>query len=106
MSAHNENPLTIPASLAANGMQGEGASDGQTAGGFHHTAESADSLLRLGVSFAFSGCDALSLATDAPAPGIVEACDCIEAAARFLGLSAQLPNASQARVSDTPEGAP
>ena len=87
MNAANENPLNIPASLAANGMQGADASDGQTAGEFDHT--SADALLRLGVMFALQGCDALASLTDAPARGMVEACDCIAAAAHHLAVSAE-----------------
>ena len=87
-------------------MQGADASDGQTAGGFEHTPASADALLRLGIMFALHGCDALASLTDAPAPGIVDACDCIAAAARFLDLSAEFPNASHARGNDAPDGAP
>ena len=69
-------------------MQGADASDGQTAGGFEHTPASADALMRLGVIFALHGCDALASLTDAPAPGIVDACDCIAAAAHHLDVSA------------------
>ena len=70
-------------------MQGADASDGQTAGGFEHTEASADALLRLGVMFALQGCDALASLTDAPAHGIVEACDCIAAAVHHLAVYAE-----------------
>ena len=86
MTFQRRNPL-IPASLAANGMQGTGASDGQAASAFEHTPATADALLRLGVSFALKGSDALARLIDNPAPGIVEACDCIADAARLLSLS-------------------
>ena len=87
MNAQHRIPL-IPASLAANGMQGAGASDGQAAGGFEHTPASAYALLRLGVSFALKGCDALARLIDNPAPRTLEACDCIADPARHLDLSA------------------
>ena len=78
-------------------MQGADAGDGQTAGGFDFTPASADALLRLGVMFALQGCDALASLTDAPARGIVDACDCIAAAAHHLAVSAE--------CSDTAKGA-
>jgi len=84
----NENPL-IPASLEANGIQGADASAVQGAGGFEHTAASANALLRLGVMFGLKGCDALASLTDDPALGIMDACGCINAAAQFLSLSAE-----------------
>jgi len=75
----SENPL-IPASLAANGKQGAGAkADG------HCTKEhSALALIRHGLAVAMYGCEALQQLTDDPAPGVVEAADCIEAAAHHL----------------------
>jgi hypothetical protein len=53
-----------------------------------HDSASADALMRLGVTLARSGCDALALLTDDPGPGVVEAADCIDAA--MLALSAEL----------------
>jgi hypothetical protein len=78
LSRAKGNPLN-PASLAANGKQGA-ARAGQGANGLEHTAQSAESLLRLGVALALSGIDALALLTDDPKPGIVDAADLIEAA--------------------------
>lgn len=46
----------------------------------------ADALIRLGVTMAMQGCEALALLTDDPAPGIVDAADCITAAGDFLAL--------------------
>jgi hypothetical protein len=53
-----------------------------------HDSASADALMRLGVTLARSGCDALALLTDDPGPGVGEAADCIDAA--MLALSAEL----------------
>lgn len=58
--------------------------------GAEHTAESADALIRLGVTLALSACDALALVTDTPARGLVEACDCIAEAGQHLALSAEV----------------
>ncbi len=57
--------------------------------GAEHSAESADALIRLGLTLALSGCDALALAIHTPARGMVEACDCITAAGQYLALSAE-----------------
>jgi len=89
MNCANENPL-VPASLAADGMQGAGAkADG------HCTKEhSALALVRHGLAVALYGCEALQLLTDDPMPGIVEAADCIEAAADHLTELCQPAKAS------------
>lgn len=62
-----------------------------------HTATSAEALMRLGVGLALQGCDALHLLTDAPTPGIVEAADCIEAAAMHLAQVKQAQDATSVR---------
>ena len=98
MRPPNRNPLNPP-SLEADGMQGADASTGQGASGFEHTAATADPLLRLGVMFALKGCDAL---TDTPATGIPEACDCIEAAAHHLALSAEFFHAVKSAREESP----
>jgi aminoglycoside/choline kinase family phosphotransferase len=87
MSRAKGNPLT-PASLAANGNQGADRA-GQSANELEHTAESAESLLRIGMALALSGIDALALLTDDPAAGIVDAADLIEAADEFLRAGAK-----------------
>ena len=51
-----------------------------------HSAESAESLVRIGVTLALAGMDAHALLTDDPAPGMVEAADCISEAADCLSL--------------------
>lgn len=82
MSRSKKNPLSRQArrrtEKGAVAKADQGASDGE------HTAESAESLLRLGVTLALSGIDALALLTDDPAAGIVDAADLIEAAAEQL----------------------
>lgn len=54
--------------------------------GAERSADSADALIRLGVTMAMQGCEALALLTDDPAPGIVESADCITAAWQYLAL--------------------
>lgn len=56
--------------------------------GAEHSAAYDDALIRLGVTMALSGCEALAVVTDTPARGMVEACDCIAEAAQHLALSA------------------
>lgn len=47
-------------------------------------AQSAESLMKLGVTLALFGVESLSLLTDDPGPGIVEAADLLEAAGELL----------------------
>ncbi|HEV8712667.1 MAG TPA: hypothetical protein VGX03_07565 [Candidatus Binatia bacterium] len=79
MKPENGNPLTR-ISLQANGIQGGGAK----ADGHCKTEHSALTLIRHGLAVAWFGCEALQLLTDDPPPGLVEAADCIEAAADHL----------------------
>lgn len=57
--------------------------------GAEHSADAADALIRLGVTLAMQGCEALALLTDDSAPGVVEAADCITAARQFLALPSE-----------------
>lgn len=79
MIRHNENPL-FPASLAANGRQG---ADAKTRG----PCESKHSSLVLALSaidVARQQLDSYALATDDPAPGVIDAADLIDAAMQAL----------------------
>jgi hypothetical protein len=79
----NENALT-PASLATDGNQGEGAK----ALGLCEVEHSPLALALSAIDAAREQLARYALATDEPAPGVIDAADCIDAAT--LVLSAEL----------------
>lgn len=89
----NENPL-IPASLAANGIQGADAKALGPCEAEHSLLVTACMFLALSaIDAARQQLDRYALATDDPAPGVIDAADCIEAA--MLALSAELNSGGQ-----------
>lgn len=96
MIGPNENPL-IPASLAANGMQGARAKALGPCGAQDTPQAASARILALSATNAARGqLDRYAQATDTPAPGVVEAADLLDAAAHCL---------APAGFSDTLKGA-
>lgn len=85
MSAANENPLTIPASLAADGTQGVGAR-AESHRAAQHSPQEAQALFlaRVAMDAAQAQLEAYALATNDPRPGSVEAADLLDAARAAL----------------------
>jgi hypothetical protein len=83
----NENPL-FPASLAANGRQGAKAkADGPCEAQDSAQAMAAHYLARMAVDAARGQLDRYALATDDPAPGVIDAADLLDAAAACLATA-------------------
>lgn len=84
MTAPKKNPLT-PDSLQADGIQGAGVNT-RSAHGREFSPDAPATLLLASVAIqsAITYLDRYARQTDAPPAGVVEAADCLEAAARSL----------------------